>query len=165
MGPCALAAVSWAVNPVAVAAIGQGRVGAVIALVVLPLAAAGLALTAGRAGTATPAFATGLALAVLGTGAPVLMVLAAVVLLGVLVGVRGARGRALAALLTAAGLQAPWVLDAIADPRRALGGPGLVTTGDPAGSWGLWALAIVPLVVVGLVVLGGRAPGRTPARC
>lgn len=158
--PRALAAAAWAANPVAVAAIGQGRVGAVIALVVLPLAAAGLALTAGRAGTATSAFATGLALAVLGAGAPVLLVLAAVVLLGVLVFVRGARGRALAAMLTAAGLQAPWILDAIVDPRRALAGPGLVTSGDPAGSWGWWALGALPLVVLGVVALGGRSPGR-----
>ncbi len=153
-----LVALAWAVNPVTVAAISQGRVGVALAAVVLPLVGAGTWLTGARRGTATSGFATGLALAVLGALAPVLMLLWAVVLAAILLVVPRARGRAAVALVTAAGLHAPWLLDVAAQPARALAGPGLVAWGASEISWG----AVLPYAVPALLIAGlALVPGRS----
>ncbi|QNN50017.1 glycosyltransferase [Phycicoccus endophyticus] len=62
----ALAAFGWAVSGPAAAAVAQGRLGAVLALVLLPAVAAGLWLLATGRSTATSVFASALALVVLG---------------------------------------------------------------------------------------------------
>ena len=68
-----LAAFAWATTGVAAASVAQGRLGAVVALVLLPFLASGLWLLATRRSTATSAFATALAAVVLGAFAPVLL--------------------------------------------------------------------------------------------
>ena len=76
-----LAAFAWATTGVAATSVAQGRLGAVVALVLLPPIACGLWLLAIRRSTATSAFATALAALVLGAFAPVLLALVSVLAL------------------------------------------------------------------------------------
>ena len=73
-----LAAFAWATTGGASASVAQGRLGALVALILLPPIACGLWLLALRRSTATSAFATALAAVVLGAFAPVLLALVCV---------------------------------------------------------------------------------------
>ena len=83
-----LAAFAWATTGVAATSVAQGRLGAVVALVLLPPIACGLWLLAIRRSTATSAFATALAALVLGAFAPVLLALVSVLALVLAAGAR-----------------------------------------------------------------------------
>ncbi|PRY55843.1 GT2 family glycosyltransferase [Knoellia remsis] len=166
-----IAALAWVSTGAAGAAVAQGRLGAVAALVLLPVVLAGLVMLARPTGTATVAFATALAAAVLGAFAPPLLVLVVLACLAVaLCGMPGARGRALVPAVVAPLLLGPWIVDAVQDWPVLATGPGLTQWGttvpEPA------ALALLhpggdgstPWWVGGLVVaaglLGLLAPGR-----
>ncbi|MBM6400960.1 hypothetical protein [Phycicoccus sonneratiae] len=166
-----LGAVAWACSGPAAAAVAQGRLGAVVALVLLPAVAAGLWLVAARRSTATSAFATALATTVLGAFAPVLAGLAVVLALVLAVVRRGVRGHALVAALVPSAVLAPWVLVAGSVSWPAVvAGTGLAQWGgdapaawrlallDPGGAGSPLVWTAVPLVALGLA---GLARGRT----
>ncbi|MFQ6172053.1 hypothetical protein ACK8HX_10630 [Oryzobacter sp. R7] len=169
----ALGALAWATTGVATAAVAQGRLGAVVALVLLPAVGAGLWLLGARRSTATSAFATALAAVVLGAFAPVLLGL--VVALALVTGLlrRGARVHALVTALVPVAVLGPWLLrSAEASLPALVSGVGLAqwggTTPEPwqlallhtggPGAPAVWAAA--PLLAVALLALGrGRAWG------
>src|SRR6476620_5281283 len=163
--PRAWLALAWAMLPTMTLAVGQGRLGAVAAHVLLPVVAAGIACVARRSASASITAGTGLAMAVLSALNPALgvaAVLAVAVLLLVGPGARR-RLRALALLAVTAGLSGPWLLAVVADPRVLLTGPGLAV-GPHAAVPGWQAallqpsLARVPaLVVCAPLVLAGLA--------
>jgi GT2 family glycosyltransferase len=175
----AVGALCWATTPVAAGAVAQGRLGAVVALVLLPAIAAGLWLIAVRRSTATSAFATALAAVVLGAFAPVL--LAPIVVFAVVLALvrRGVRSHAAVVGVVPAVLLAPW-FRAADGPSSAdlLGGHGLASWGGTAPQ--PWRIALLEtgsptaapwwsgtfLVVVGVVALvygGHRRSGWTLA--
>ena len=168
-----LAAFAWATTGVAAASVAQGRLGAVVALVLLPFLASGLWLVATRRSTATSAFATALAAVVLGAFAPVLLALVAVLalVLGLVRG--GARTHALIVAVVPAAVLAPWLVrGAEASWPVLVGGVGLAQWGGstpqpwqlallaPGGAGSPLVWTGLPLVVVGVLALArGRAWG------
>ncbi len=172
-----LGAVAWACSGPAAAAVAQGRLGAVVALVLLPAVAAGLWLVAARRSTATSAFATALAITVLGAFAPVLAAIAVVLAVVLAVVRRGVRVHALVAALAPVAVLAPWILPAGATSWPAVvAGSGLAQWGGaPSPAWRLalldtggpgaplvWTAA--PLVAVGVLALArGRRWRGAPA--
>ncbi|KQX69900.1 glycosyltransferase family 2 protein [Angustibacter sp. Root456] len=178
----AWAAFAWGSAPVLFSAVGAGRLGPVLAAVLLPLTAAATAraLTRGAAGALTATFAAVLGAAALGATVPALGAAVVVVaLLGTLC--RGAaRWRALTLAVLPVALLGPWVADLAADPRLLLGGAGAVADPTPAlalpaglhlpGAWTTlvalpahqphWvaALWLAPLVLLAALALvrGGR---------
>ena len=108
--PRAWAAVAWGTLAPLTAAVGAGRLGAVVAHIVLPLVLAGLARAATRSSGTSGTAATALAVAVLGAFSPPLMVLALVAALVIAVrGTGSARPRALVLLLVPLALLGPWL--------------------------------------------------------
>jgi len=164
----AAGALAWALTGAATATVAQGRLGAAVALVLLPAAAAGTARLTDRDSGATAAFATALVTTLLGAFAPALalLVMAAALVLVVL----AARPRALPVLVLPPLLLGPWTLDAVDAPRLLLTGPGLSQWGGAvpatwqlallhtggAGSLPWWAG--IPLAVAGLA---GLVRGRS----
>ncbi|QKE85517.1 glycosyltransferase [Arthrobacter sp. NEB 688] len=162
-----LGALAWATSGPAVAGVAQGRLGAAVALVLLPAVAAGLMLLAARRATATSAFATSLALVVLGSFAPVLAALGVLVALVLLLVRRGSRTAALVTALVPSAVLAPWVVRAGEVSWPALvAGSGLADWGgDPLPAWRtalldvggagapLWWTAL-PFVTVAVLALG-----------
>ena len=162
----ALGAVAWATSGVAVAGVAQGRLAAAVALVLLPAGLAGLWLVATRRSTATSAFATALALTVLGAFAPVLLAPAVLVALVLAVVRRGARLHALVIALAPVAMLAPWVLGSAQRSWPVLvAGAGLAQWGgepqplwrlallDPGGPGAPLVWATAPLAVVGVLAL------------
>lgn len=167
----ALGAVAWACSGPVVAAVAQGRLGAVVAALLLPAVAAGLWLVASRRSTATSAFATALALTVLGAFAPVLAALGVLVAL-VLALVRSrARVHALVAALAPLAVLAPWALrDGPSGWPSLVAGVGLAQWGgevpqawriallDTGGPGAPLVWTALPLVALGVLALGrGRS--------
>jgi len=162
----AAAALAWATTGAAGASVAQGRLGALVALILLPAVLAGVVLLARPNGTATGAFATALGAAALGAFAPPLLVLVVLVCLGVaLFGRAGSRRLALVPAFLGPLLLGPWLADVVEDWTLIATGPGLsqwggVTT-DPlalallhpggAGSVPWWVGAVV--VAAGLLGL------------
>ena len=137
-----LAAFAWATTGVASAAVAQGRLGAVVALLVLPPLAAGLWLLATRRSTATSAFATALGGVVLGVVAPVLLALVVALALVLAVVRRGVRVHALVVALVPVAVLAPWLV-----PAARASWP-VVVAGTGLGQWGgptpePWQLALL----------------------
>ncbi|CAM3163848.1 Glycosyl transferase family 2 [Arthrobacter ulcerisalmonis] len=158
-----VAALSWAAAPALQIAANQGRAGALIAHIMLPLVilallrATGTAVGHGRFTMPAPgdrpgnippirpgvngtpswtaAAAAGLALAVVTASAPSLLVpsVVVVVLCGVLLGRRGTT--AWWALLPTAALFIPFALSTLDRPRALLADPGLPLGFDPAPLW------------------------------
>ncbi|WP_188450437.1 glycosyltransferase [Knoellia flava] len=164
-------ALLWATTGAAGAAVAQGRLGALVALVLLPPVLAGVVMLARPTGTATGAFATSLGAAALGAFAPPLLVLVVLACVGVaVVGDNGARARALVPAVLGPLLLGPWLADVVDDWALAATGPGLSQWGtastEPlalallhpggAGSLPWWVSAVV--VAAGLV--GLLAPRR-----
>lgn len=148
--PRALAALAWgSLAPLTTALLG-GRLGPVIAHIVLPLALAGI-LRLGRSGaTVAGTAATALAVTVLGAYTPILLPVLAIALLVVAVlGSSAAKIRALAVVVLVPLLLGHWSVEAFSDPSKLVGGPGVLTDGD--GGAPLSALLFHP---------GG--PGSTP---
>ncbi len=168
-----LAAFAWATTGVASASVAQGRLGALVALILLPPIACGLWLLALRRSTATSAFATALAAVVLGAFAPVLLALVCVLALLLAVGRSRVRAHALVVAFVPVAVLGPWfVRQAEASWPVLVAGAGLAqwggTTPDPwqlallnpggAGAPLVWTA--VPLVAVAvLALLRGRAWG------
>lgn len=175
--PRALAALAWAGTAVASTSVAAGRVGAVVALILLPPVAAGFARTAGRSGTATVALASALGAAVVGAFAPgLLVVLLVASLVVLLLGHGAARLRALVMLLVPPPLLGPWVMELVQDPRELLGGAGLTAYGvaaakpweiallHPGGPGSYPVLLTVPLLVLAVLALlrgGSRSRALT----
>lgn len=169
----AAGATAWATTGVAAASVAQGRLGALVALVLLPPLAAGLWLVGRRRSTATSAFATALAGVVLGAFAPVL--LAPVVVLALVLFLVRSRVRvhALVVAVVPVAVLAPWLVRAAEASWPVLvAGVGLAQWGGSAPP--PWQLALlhpsgpgvpvvwtaVPLVAVAVLSLGrGRAWG------
>ncbi|GAA4109853.1 hypothetical protein GCM10022415_03230 [Knoellia locipacati] len=166
-----VAALIWATTGAAGASVAQGRLGALVALILLPAVLAGVVMLARPTGTATGAFATSLGAAVLGAFAPPLLALVVLACLVVaVVGDKGARARALVPAVLGPLLLGPWLVDVVDDWALAATGPGLSqwgpTTTEPlalallhpggAGSTPWWVGAAV--VAAGLA--GLAAPRR-----
>lgn len=170
--PRALAALAWSSTAVVGTAVGSGRLGGVVAAILLPLVAAGFVLAARRASGITATAATVLGAAVLGAFVPAFLVVTAgcALVLVVLGPGRGPRLRGLALLTLPPALMGPWLLELAASPHRLLAGPGLTLWGAPSAA--PWEIALAhpggpgshpvlftaPLVAAGLVGLlrGGR---------
>ncbi len=167
-------ALAWGTAGASAAAVAGGRVTALLAAILLPLVAAGLARTASPLGTVTAAFATALGLGLLGALVPVFLLVGALVALALVVlgGGWAVRGRALVVLVVPVALQGPALL-LLRDPARLLGAPGLLAASDPAPH-PPWLLALaslddgpswrsflaVPLLVMGVLGLNSRAGSR-----
>lgn len=176
--PRAWGALAWASLASLTTALGSGRLGAVVAHVLLPLVLAGLLLAARRKASTPVTFGTALAIAVLGVFDPPLLALALVMALLVMVFGRGwARLRGLLLVVVPLGLIGPWLLRVVDDPRLLLTGPGLVVWDGatvrpwelallhPGGPGSYPVLLSAPLVLVGVLALGrhGRSRGALPA--
>jgi hypothetical protein len=164
--PRALAALAWSSTAVLTSALAVGRLGAVVAAVLLPLAAAGYALAARRTGTVTVTAATVLVTAALAAFVPALLVLAvAAGLLTVILGPGWARLRGVALVAGPLVLLGPWVGTLLDQPWRLLAGPGLAVWGQaqadpwqlallhPGGPGSYPVLLSAPLVAAGLLGL------------
>ena len=170
--PRAVAALAWSTTAVLATAVGSGRLGGVVAAVLLPLVAAGIALAGRRTGTVTGTAATILAVTVLGAFAPALLVLAAAAGVVVLLCGHGwARVRGFAIAAVPVLLLGPWVAALVERPALLFTGPGLSVWGvgqaepwqiallHPGGPGSYPVLLSVPLVLAGLLGLL-RAGGR-----
>ena len=164
--PRAWAALAWASLGTLTTAQAGGRVGAVVAHILLPLAAAGFVCATRRSTRMPTTFGAALVVAVIGAFNPALAVLMALVALVLLVVGRGAtRLHAAVLLLVPAGLSGPWILRLIDNPLLLLGGPGLTRWQDetsapwqlamlhPGGPGGYPVLLSVPIVVAGVVAM------------
>ncbi|MEA5456199.1 glycosyltransferase family 2 protein [Sinomonas sp. JGH33] len=189
--PRIVAAFVWAAAPSLQEAVAQGRLGAVVAHVLVPWAALGMLRAVGGArirGTSGPshtpfpgsggvpswtaAAAGGLALAGATAGSPSLLPLAAVVVLGASVALRG-RARSLwFALLPSVALFLPLWFSSQDNPRAWLADPGVPLASTTAAPWQLvlgqptafdaasgirgfgWLPAGVPWALVLALVLG-----------
>jgi GT2 family glycosyltransferase len=174
----ALAALAWSMTAVLATGLAGGRLGAVVAAVLLPLVAAGFGLAARRSTSATATAATMLAAAVVAAFVPAILALTVVVgLLLVLVGRGGgARLRGLALAVGPVALLGPWAATLVERPHLLLTGPGLsVWGGTPARPWELAllhpggsgsfpVLLSAPLVAAGVIGLlrgGSRSAGAS----
>ncbi|MEP7036385.1 MAG: glycosyltransferase, partial [Actinomycetota bacterium] len=164
--PRAWAALAWASLGTLTSAQAGGRLGGVVAHILLPLVVAGFVCAARRSTSVALTFGSALALALTGAFSPSLAAIGAVTAFLLLVFGRGAaRLRAVVLLLVPAGLMGPWILQLVNDPRLLLTGPGL-TVGDgvaalpwrlallhPGGPGSYPVLLSAPIVVAGVVAL------------
>jgi hypothetical protein len=170
--PRAWAALAWGSLATLTTAVAGGRLGAVVAHVLLPLVAAGFVCASRRSTPSAATFGAALALALTGAFNPALGVagaLAALVLL--LLGSGRVRLRAVVLLVVPIGLLGPWILQVVHNPLLLLSGPGLtVWRGATAAPWQLEllhpggpgsypALLSVPIVLSGLIALALRDVG------
>ncbi len=168
-------AVAWGTSAVATTAVSEGRVTAGAAHLLLPAVLAGFVLVGRRDGTFTAAFATALAIAVLGAFVPLLLALALVAAVLLVLGAPGRRRlRALVLVVTPVALLGPWLQRFVSDWRLLLAGPGLVETGPPPLPWlpflglpepaaGAWTWLLAPVVGLGLLGYAVRARSRGAA--
>ena len=125
------AALAWATTGAAGASVAQGRLGALVALVLLPAVLAGVVLLSRPLGTATGAFATALGAAVLGAFAPPLLALVVLMCLGVsLLGRTPSRHLVLVPAFVGPLLLGPWLRDVVDNWALAATGPGLSQWGS-----------------------------------
>lgn len=160
----AAAALAWATTGAAGASVAQGRLGALVALMLLPAVLAGVVMIARPSGTATGAFATALGAGVLGAFAPPLLALVVLACLGVAVlGRPGSRRLALVPALLGPLLLGPWLFDVAKDWTLAATGPGLSQWGGSSAEPAALALlhpggaGSVPWWVGAVVVAAGLA--------
>jgi GT2 family glycosyltransferase len=164
--PRAWAALAWASLGTLTTAQASGRLGAVVAHILLPLVVAGFFCAARRSTGVALTFGSALALGVMGAFSPALAALGALAALLLLALGRGAtRLRAAVLLFVPAGLLGPWILQLIHDPRLLLTGPGLTLSDRAAAA--PWQLAMLhpggpgsypvllsaPIVVAGVVAM------------
>lgn len=171
--PRALVALAWGTSTVAISSLYDNRVVAIVLLVLAPLVVAGLTRCAQREGTYTMAFATALAVAVAGAMSATFLVLSLIAAAALVVAGPGLarRVRAAIVLLAPLPLLGPWLGVLIGDPRRLLGGAGLLARAEPAevsavhlalaSSDARWLplAAVLPMLGIGLLALG-RSPSR-----
>ncbi|GAA3619790.1 hypothetical protein GCM10022199_25360 [Marihabitans asiaticum] len=159
-------ALGWVSTPVAAAAAGQGRVGPLVALILLPRIGAGLARACRASGTFSDSVRTALWAAVLASLMPMLAVPVLLVGLGLLLlGSAPRRLRGAALLLLPPILVGPWLLTLRDDPARLLTGWGALRVGESPQAWRLaaaapggpgeiplyWYLPVAVLAVLGLL--------------
>jgi len=173
--PRAWAALAWASLATLTTAVAGGRLGAVVAHVLLPLVAAGFVCATRRSARISATFGAALALAVVGAFDPALGAIGAVAAIVLLVVGHGrTRLRAAVLLLVPIGLLGPWILRLVHDPLLLLAGPGLtVWQGPTVAPWKLEllnpggpgsypALLSAPIVLAGLVAMSRREGGSRP---
>ncbi|UTT65289.1 glycosyltransferase [Janibacter sp. CX7] len=167
----AAAALAWVTTAPAALAVGEGRIGALLALVLLPRIAAGLVRAGRRTTTYSDTVRTALWGALLATVVPVVGVVLVAVGLVLLVGGdsrRRARGITLAVVPLA--LAGPWLLALQEQPRRLLTGWGMTDVqlstsatdlalgqlpGGAPTTW--WTAAVLAIGLLALLVPGRRA--------
>ena len=167
--PRAWAALAWASLGTLTTAQASGRLGAVVAHILLPLVAAGFACAARRSTDVSVSFGAALALSVTGVFNPALAVVGAVAALVLLALGRGpTRLHAAVLLLVPAGLLGPWILRLIDNPLLLLSGPGLtlwqgaasapwqLALFQPGGPGSYPALLSAPILVAGVVAMVRR---------
>ncbi|HEY5249315.1 MAG TPA: glycosyltransferase family 2 protein, partial [Dermatophilaceae bacterium] len=173
--PRAWAALAWASLATLTTVVAGGRLGAVVAHILLPPVAAGFVCAARRSAPSPATFGAALALAVLGAFNPALGATGAVAALVLLVAGHGrTRLHAAVLLLVPIGLLGPWVQQLVHDPLLLLTGPGLTvwnaTTAapwqlgllDPGGPGSYAALLSGPIVLAGLLAMSWREVGSRP---
>ncbi|WP_029089635.1 glycosyltransferase family 2 protein [Brevibacterium album] len=148
----ALLALVWGAAPALLLSVTSGRIGTVLAWLLLPVAVRALRTAVLRRSIEASA-AAGLALAVVCAGMPVLL-LPALLLCAVLV-LRTRRLRLLWTLAPVLALHAPWLVGALRHPDALLADPGAVLPYPVARSWGL--LLGWPEVPVSQVLSGSSA--------
>ena len=172
--PRAWAALAWASLATLTTAQASGRLGAVVAHILLPLVAAGFVSAAKRSAGVSMSFGAAVVLAVTGAFNPALAALGAFAALVLLIVGRGAiRLRAAVLLLVPAALLGPWTLRLVHDPLLLLTGPGLTLWHAAPGldaSTAPWQLALLhpggpgsypallsaPIVLAGVVAMMRR---------
>ena len=167
--PRVWAALAWGSLATLTTAAAGGRVGAVVAHILLPLVAAGFVCAATGSARSWATFGAAAALGLTGAFNPLLGAVGAFAALVLLVLARGrTRFRAAVLLLVPIGLLGPWVLRLVEDPLLLLTGPGLtVWQGASVAPWQLallhpggpgpypgWLSA--PIVLAGLVAMCRR---------
>jgi GT2 family glycosyltransferase len=167
--PRAWAALAWASLATLTTAVAAGRLGAVVAHILLPLVAAGFVCAARRSASGSAIFGAAVALAVTGAFNPALGAfgaLAALVLF--VVGHGRTRLHAAALVLVPIGLLGPWILQVVERPLLLLTGPGLtVWQGSPSAPWQLEllhpggpgsypVLLSAPIVLAGVIAMSWR---------
>ena len=164
--PRAWAALAWASLGTLTTGQASGRLGAVVAHILLPLVVAGFVCAARRSTGVSLTFGAALALGVTGAFNPALAALGALcALLLLLVGHGATRLRAAVLLLVPAGLLGPWILQLVENPTLLLTGPGLtLSQGAAVAPWQLallhpggpgsypWLLS-APIVLAGVVAM------------
>lgn len=165
----AAAALAWVTSAPAAVAVGEGRIGALVLLILLPRVVAGIVRSARRCSSFSDSVRTALWGSLIATMVPAVGV--ALVLVGVglvLVGDARRRGRGLVLVLTPLLLAGPWLLTLRDNPRRILAGWGMTATPDGTAAHELalgqlsggamttwWTAAILALGLLALL-----APGR-----
>lgn len=168
----AAGALAWVTSAPAAMAVGEGRIGALCVLVLMPRVAAGLVRASRRTTSFSDSVRTALWGALLATVAPSVGVVIIAIGLGLLlIGDNRRRWRGIALVAIPLLLAGPWLLTLQSQPRRILAGWGLTDTPE-AGSAGMlalgqlsggavttwWTAAILALGLLALLV-----PGRRPA--
>lgn len=152
-----LAAFAWASTGVASAAVAQGRLGALVALILLPPTACGLWLLAIRRSTVTSACATALAAVLLGAFAPVLLAVVSALAMVLAVFRSRVRRHALVVALVPMAVLAPWfVRQAEVSWPVLVAGAGLAQWGGPAPE--PWQLALLSPGGAGAPLVWTAAP-------
>jgi len=170
--PRAWAALAWASLATLTTAVASGRLGAVVAHILLPLVVAGFVCATRRADSSAATFGAALALAVTGAFDPALGVIGVLAAFALLVLGHGrTRLRAAVLLLVPIGLLGPWILEPVHNPLLLLAGPGLTdwqaTTAapwrlellHPGGPGSYPALLSAPIVLVGVIAMSRREVG------
>ncbi|WP_018155338.1 glycosyltransferase [Demetria terragena] len=173
--PRAVAGLVWAGLATVTTASAQGRLGPVVAHILIPLVLAGTLTVARRKAGAPSTFGTVFVAAVLGAFAPLALILTSFIALGVvLLGQGWARGRGALVLVGPWLLLGPWTfVRAVEEPRALLAGPGALTSVSAPEGWQLalahpggpgsyvtwWTAPFLALGVLALLV-----PARGQAR-
>ncbi|MGO1165313.1 MAG: glycosyltransferase [Janibacter sp.] len=166
----AVAALAWVTSAPAALAVGEGRIGALLALVLLPRVAAGLVRVGRRRTPFSDAVRTALWGTLLAMVTPIAGVVVVLVGLGhLLMGNAARRARGIVLILTPLLLAGPWLLTLQSHPRRLLAGWGLTDTPVDLPPWQLalgqlpggavttwWTAGILAIGVLALLVPGVR---------
>ncbi len=171
----ALAALAWACSPIATAGLGQGRIGVLALLVLLPAVLAGLA-TLTRSPRSGSAVTAAIPAALLATIVPGTLVLLAVLGIGMAIAGSARTARRVAGCLLATAIAAaPVIREIRADPARLLTGWGLLGAPDtrprpvqlallhPTAGHGVAFWLTAPVVAIGLLALLRRGGPSGPA--
>ena len=167
--PRAWAALAWASLATLTTAVAGGRLGAVVAHILLPLVAAGFVCAVRGSARLSAIFGAALALAVTAAFNPALGALGGLAALALLAVGRGrTRLRAAVLLLVPLGLLGPWFLQVVHHPLLLLSGPGLsVWQSFPTSPWHLEllhpggpgsypVLLSAPIVLAGVIAMSRR---------
>jgi len=174
--PRAWAALAWASLATLTTAVATGRLGAVVAHILLPPIAAGFVCAVRRSVPGSATFGAAAVLGVAGLFNPALAACGAAAAVGLLVAGRGrTRLRAAVLLVVPIGLLGPWTLRLLDNPLFLSGGPGLTVWRDttvatvanwqlellhPGGPGSYPVLLSAPIVLAGVLALSWREAGN-----